>query len=150
MKNNMALIDEETIRKEIEFAKSVYSNPKRVVHGVADAFRQDGRAAMCDDILKKLDILPEQEHPIYELNQILLDWVREAKTDKEHEARFEAHKRFFELYDEYMEQGPEQPAEIRLDNHTIMEEIRKCGCNPNEFDVARHFFELGLNARKED
>lgn len=56
----MALIDKETIRKEIEFAKSVYSNPKRVVHGVADAFRQDGRAAMCDDILKSLDTLPEQ------------------------------------------------------------------------------------------
>ena len=51
----------ETIRKEIEFAKSVYSNPKRVVHGVADAFRQDGRAAICDDILKKLDTLQEQE-----------------------------------------------------------------------------------------
>ena len=56
----MALIDKETIRKKIEFAKSVYSNPKRVVHGVADAFRQDGRAAMCDDILKFLDTLPEQ------------------------------------------------------------------------------------------
>ena len=38
--------------------------------------------------------------------------------------------------------------EVDLDNHTIMEEIRKCGCNPNEFDVARHFFELGLKAQK--
>lgn len=43
----------------------------------------------------------------------------------------------------------EQP-EVDLDNHTIMEEIRKCGCNPNEFDVARHFYELGINARKEE
>lgn len=43
----------------------------------------------------------------------------------------------------------EQP-EVDLDNHTIMEEIRKCGCNPNEFDVARHFYELGLNVRKEE
>lgn len=59
-----------------------------------------------------LDTLPEQEHPIYQLNQILLDWVREAKTDKEQEARFEAHKRFFELYDEYMMQEPEQSADI--------------------------------------
>lgn len=42
----------------------------------------------------------------------------------------------------------EQP-EVELDNHTIIEEIRKCGCNPNEFDVARHFYSLGLNARKE-
>lgn len=53
-------IDADLLRKDIESAKSVYSNPKRVVHGVADAFRQDGRAAMCDDILKKLDSLPEQ------------------------------------------------------------------------------------------
>ena len=43
----------------------------------------------------------------------------------------------------------EQP-EVDLDNHEIMEEIRKCGCYPNEFDVARHFYELGLNAKKED
>lgn len=43
----------------------------------------------------------------------------------------------------------EQP-EMDLDNCAIMKEIKKCGCNPNEFDVARHFYELGLNARKED
>lgn len=40
--------------------------------------------------------------------------------------------------------------EVNLDNHTIMEEIRKCGCNPSEFDVARHFFELGLKHRKSE
>lgn len=47
-------IDAEKLKAEIEFTKSVYDNPKRVIHGVADAFRQDGRAAMCDDILKKI------------------------------------------------------------------------------------------------
>lgn len=40
----------------------------------------------------------------------------------------------------------EQP-QVELDNHTIMEEIRKCGCNPNEFDVARHFYELGQRTK---
>ena len=40
--------------------------------------------------------------------------------------------------------------EVDLDNHTIMEEIRKCGCNPSEFDVARHFFELGLKENQEN
>lgn len=55
-------IDADLLRKEIEFAKSVYDNPKRVVHGVADAFMQDGRAAMCEDILKKIDSL-QQEQP---------------------------------------------------------------------------------------
>lgn len=54
-------IDADLLRKEIEFAKSVYSNPQRVVHGIADAYRQDGRAAMCDDILKKIDSFTGQD-----------------------------------------------------------------------------------------
>ena len=58
----MKYIDTDKLRKEIEFAKSVYGNPQRVVHGIADAFMQDGRVAMCDDILKKLDSL-QQEQP---------------------------------------------------------------------------------------
>lgn len=55
-------INADRLRAEILFAKSVYDNPKRVVHGVADAYLQDGRAAMCDDILKKIDSL-QQERP---------------------------------------------------------------------------------------
>lgn len=58
----MKYIDADILRKDIEFAKSIYNNPQRVVHGVADSFRQDGRAAMCDDILKKIDSL-QQEQP---------------------------------------------------------------------------------------
>ena len=57
-------IDVDLLRKEIEFAKSVYSNPERVVHGVADAYRQDGRAAMCDDILKKIDSLQQEPQEV--------------------------------------------------------------------------------------
>lgn len=63
----MKYIDAEKLIAEIEFAKSVYDNPKRVIHGVADAFRQDGRAAMCDDILKKIASI-QQEHEIVELS----------------------------------------------------------------------------------
>lgn len=57
----MKYIDAEKLIAEIEFAKSVYDNPKRVIHGVADAFRQDGRAAMCDDILKKIASLQQEQ-----------------------------------------------------------------------------------------
>ena len=57
----MKYIDADRLRAEIEFAKSVYDNPKRVVYGVADAYRQDGRAVMCDDILKKIDSLQQDE-----------------------------------------------------------------------------------------
>lgn len=60
-------IDAEKLKEEIEFAKSVYDNPKRIVHGVTDAFRQDGRAAMCKDILNKIDSL-QQEQDIGEVS----------------------------------------------------------------------------------
>lgn len=60
----MKYINADLLRKEIEFAKTVYDNPNRVVHGVADAFRQDGRAAMCDDILKKIDSLQQEQQEV--------------------------------------------------------------------------------------
>lgn len=101
----------ETIRAEIERLKKHYRIREEYGYGWKNALNA---------ISKFLDTLPEQEHPIYALNQILLDWVREAKTDKEQEARFEAHKRFFELYDEYMVQEPEQPASDGLE-----EEIKR-------------------------
>ena len=53
----MNVIDK--IRAEIESCRDLYNHPNRVVHGVADAFRQDGRAAMCEDILAFLDTLEE-------------------------------------------------------------------------------------------
>ena len=99
---------------EIEFAKSVYDNPKRVIHGVADAFRQDGRAAMCDDILKKIASL-QQEQP-----EVDLDFQTFAQ---EMDA-------VFNLPKEVTENTEENPLNL-------------------EYAIARHFFELGLNARKD-
>lgn len=61
---DMKYIDADLLRKDIEFAKSVYDNPKRVVHGVADTFKQDGRVAMCDDILKKIDSLQQEQQEV--------------------------------------------------------------------------------------
>lgn len=61
-------IDAEKLIMEIKFAKSVYDNPKRVVHGVADAYRQDGRAAMCDDILKRIDSLQQEQTDMGEVS----------------------------------------------------------------------------------
>ena len=72
----MKYIDAARLKAEIEFAKSVYDNPKRVVHGVADAFMQDGRAAMCDDILKKIDSL-QQEQPKVDLEKEYTKYVVE-------------------------------------------------------------------------
>ena len=50
------------IRAEVESQRDVYNHPNRVIHGVADAFRQDGRAAMCNDILAILDAI--QDKPV--------------------------------------------------------------------------------------
>ena len=72
----MKYIDAEKLKAEIEFAKSVYSSPNRVVQGIADVFRQDGRAAMCDDLLKKIDSL-QQEQPSLPFN---LDEAAEEYT----------------------------------------------------------------------
>lgn len=60
----MKYINADLLRKEIEFAWSVYNNPHRVVHGISDAFRQDGRAAMCEDILKKIDSLQQEQQEV--------------------------------------------------------------------------------------
>ena len=71
----MKYLDADLLRKEIEFAKSVYDNPKRVVAGVADAFRQDGRAAMCDDILKKIDSLQQEQQEVDLEKEIEEYWI---------------------------------------------------------------------------
>lgn len=48
---------------------------------------------------------PSGEEVMNMCNQILIDWVKEGKTPEEREQREQAHIRFFELYDEYMEQS---------------------------------------------
>ena len=76
----MKYLDADLLRKEIEFAKSVYDNPKRVVAGVADAFRQDGRAAMCDDNLKKIDSLQQEQQEV-DLEKELEQYARNHPAD---------------------------------------------------------------------
>lgn len=104
----MKYIDAEKLVAEIERLKKLLEGSTYYLDNSQQAL---GYSFALDDFDEFLDTLPDQEHPIYELNQILLDWAREANTDKEQEARFEAYKRFFELYDEYMVQDPEQPVE---------------------------------------
>jgi len=48
---------------------------------------------------------PESERPkesamLETLNQVLIDWWKEGKTETERAARYEAYKRFFEIFDE--------------------------------------------------
>ena len=69
-----------------------------------------------------------------------------CNTDGKHRAEYNTCRKILDIIASLQQEQPE----VGLDNHTSMEEIRKCGCNPNEFDIARHFYELGLNARKEE
>ena len=50
---------------------------------------------------------PSGEEVMNMCNQILIDWIKEGKTPEEREQREQAHIRFFELYDEYMQEQPE-------------------------------------------
>ena len=54
---------------------------------------------------------PSGEEVMTMCNQILIDWVKEGKTPEEMEQREQAHIRFFELYDEYMQEQPEVDSE---------------------------------------
>ena len=55
---------------------------------------------------------PSGEEVMTMCNQILIDWVKEGKTPEEREQREQAHIRFFELYDEYMQEQPEVPSNL--------------------------------------
>ena len=90
----MKYIDADLLRKEIEFAKSVYDNPKRVVAGVADAFRQDGRAAMCDDILKKIDSLQQEQQADLE-KEIEGYWIATGWSKRITLGKFKVIARYF-------------------------------------------------------
>lgn len=144
----MKYIDADLLRKDIEFAKSVYNNPKRVVYGVADAFRQDGRAAMCDDILKKIDSL-QQEQPDFpttdeQMKEFLAthpkikvpekyknpDWVFKKQEQQE-----------VDLEDEMEKFGERWPYPASFDGYDkdwVDELTEEC---------AKHFYELGKNSK---
>ena len=160
----MKYIDAEKLIAEIEFAKSVYSNPQRVVHGVADVFRQDGRVIMCDDILKKIDSLQQEQgkskkgcndcpHCIDRKDQY--GWHFKGCFGGQYKGKFIA-----EIDECPLKQ--EQP-EVDLDFQVFSKEMDAVFNFPKEvtenteedplnweYAIARHFYELGLNARKKE
>ena len=178
----MKYIDAEKLRKEIEFAKSVYGNPQRVVHGIADAFRQDGRVAMCDDILKKLDSL-QQEQPKFNVGDLIVskknphltykilatnlpnelgktDYKVEIFTDGKPGILDEPHNIHLISSDKIEDWGElvrqEQPkVDLEKEYKTWWDSIAY-KINVEHVmewymhETARHFYKLGLNARKEE
>lgn len=84
-------------------------------------------------------------------NQILIDWVKEGKTQEEKEQREQAYIRFFELYDDYlMQEQPEVDLE-KIIGQTYHDGSVTDTSNMDHVDyenIARYFYELGLNAKK--
>lgn len=108
----MKYIEPEKLKTELE---SIYGNMLERTKidkdnsdywaGKADAYRN-----VIDTITSLQQEQPETpsgEEVMTMCNQILLDWVKEGKTPEEREQREQAHIRFFELYDEYMQGQPE-------------------------------------------
>lgn len=56
-----------------------------------------------EPLMEHLEV-PSGEDVMTMCNQILIDWVKEGKTQEEKEQREQAHIRFFELYDDYLMQ----------------------------------------------
>ena len=202
----MKFIDADKLIAEIEFAKSVYDNSKRVIHGLADAFRQDGRAAMCDDILKKIASLQQKETQVDKMLCSQVWWEEQGwimippdatiegidsllkqvkkKLQQEQPDKYETalekarewmqnvnqggHAILINIFPElgegldprYGGRKREQP-EVDLEKELIewhKRHFEKTGTyekysgfyleNSSQLDLARHFYELGLNARK--
>lgn len=146
------LIDADKIRAEIERRKELWIPHKG--QGVI----------LCKEIIKQfdsllffLDTLQEQENSIYELNQFLINWVRDCQTDAEKDARWEAYRRFFELHDEAMMQEPESDLDEEVEKYFQglwpgMETAEQCNTDmhftpPAIMRLASHFYELGRNTK---
>lgn len=166
----MKYIDADRLRAEIKFAKSVYDDPKRVVHGVADAYRQDGRAAMCDDILKKIDSLQQDETQVDKMLCSQVWWEEQGWIMIPPDATIEGIDSLLRQVKKKLQQ--EQP-EVDLEKITKYSRIKElpdgfekewlCYYHKNpeynsakfshlslierEYIIARHFYELGLNAK---
>ena len=54
-------INAEELKQKLKSLKDIYNHPNRVIHGVADAFMQDGRVAMCDDIMREIESLQQAQ-----------------------------------------------------------------------------------------
>lgn len=125
----MKYIPVEKLIAEIEFAKSVYDNPKRVIHGVADAFRQDGGAAMCDDILKKIAPL-QQEQPL--TTEKVIEQCKKFGGNPE-----------------IIQQGMDFEKEYKSYIESRKDDLSGNAVTVNMKDLARHFYQLGVSVMRE-
>lgn len=139
-------INADLLRKEIEFAKTVYEHPNRVVHGVADAFRQDGRAAMCDDILKKIDSLQQDDTQVDKMLCSQTWWEEQGWIMIPPDATI---KGIDSLLKQVRKKLQQEQQEVDLKEE--FSEKMPIQEHKNIFEGPyQTLYELGLNAKKED
>ena len=140
-------IDAEKLKAEIEARKKVHFEDYHIKKSGNPA--DYGAANALTQLLPVIDSLQQEQPEVLSgedimtmCNQILIDWVKEGKTQEEKEQREQAHMRFFELYDNYLTQ--EQP-EVDLEKETN----NWLDSGPYTVrETARHFYELGLKAKE--
>ena len=146
-------IDAEKLKYEIE--RRNLSN----YHTTTEGYEEELYEIIDSLQQEQLEVLSGEDVMVM-CNQILIDWVKEGNTQEEKEQREQAHIRFFELYDNYLMQ--EQP-EVDLEKEVVkyfqgywpgMKTPEACNhqmvfTTPAIMRMIEHFYELGLNARKE-
>ena len=159
----MKYIDAEKLKAEIERRKRFYERTQERLHQDDPEFSTSYAIASALKELRSFIISLQQKQPetpsgeevMNMCNQILIDWVKEGKTPEEREQREQAHIRFFELYDEYMQEQQEGDLEKEIEQWFDLSGISEAWENgewsTNDIrSTARHFYELGLKAIKEE
>lgn len=109
----MKYIDSEKLIAEIKRYKNKADERLKIKgRSYAEEEKDSALQNLCGNLLHFISSLqqrpetPSGEEVMTMCNQILIDWVKEGKTPEEREQREQAHIRFFELYDEYMQEQP--------------------------------------------
>ena len=137
-------MENETIIEQIrEKVEELMPRLRKVGDKDATMTTEEVRAKF-DSLLSFIDAVQEQPAP---KKTSIVDDLRHhlATTPKEQlEKEWEDLKEWGKVGPTVAEfLGWNQPVCEGLDNIAIMNEIRTLGCYPSEFDVARHFYELG-------
>ena len=145
----MKYIPVDELKAEIERRKDIYIGHALCLKetNLIDGF--DEALNIIESLQQERPETPSGEEVMNICNQILIDWVKKGKTPEEREQREQAHIRFFELYDEYMQEQPEVDLEKEIDAvwnprfNLGWDENSMLTINHDGFvSIARHFYEL--------
>jgi len=162
-------IDAEELKQKINSLKNVYNNPNRVIHGVADAFRQDGRVAMCNDIMNEIESLQYEQpdadleaeiermiyDPLYDLDGVAIKYATKYITVEDVADLARHFAEWGTIHPNAIQSIQQEQSEVDLEKeYKKWWDSIKYKINTEHtmewymHETARRFYELGLNARK--